>query len=60
MTTAGVTATTIASGVGADVRALLAMHAVYGVLSASALSLEPPAKGWAIFGCASPTTSSWR
>jgi len=36
---------------GADVRALLAMHAVYGVLSAIALRLEPPAKGWAIFGC---------
>ena len=36
---------------GADVRALLAMHAVYGLVSAIALSLDPPAKGWAIFGC---------
>ena len=52
MASAGITAArTRTRGIGADVRALLAMHAVYGVLSAIALSLDPPAKGWAIFGC---------
>ena len=40
-----------AARLGTDVRALLALHAVYGVLAAIALSLDPPAKGWAVFGC---------
>lgn len=34
-----------------DVRALLLLHAVYGLAAAVALSLDPPAKGWGIFAC---------
>lgn len=34
-----------------DVRALMLLHAVYGLCGAGAIALDPPAKGWAIFAC---------
>lgn len=34
-----------------DVRALLVLHAVYGLCGAVAIALDPPAKGWGIFAC---------
>jgi hypothetical protein len=34
---------------GRDVRALVLVHALYGVAGAVALSLDPPAKGWGVF-----------